>query len=575
MILKKINLISREFYRHKIFIIILLSILTTFMEMIGIGSVIPLLTTLSKNDSIFEKFNFLDFNINFEQENLIVFFLVFIVLIFLIKNIFVFFVNLFQSRYLFSFYNFLMKEFLKIYLNQPYNFHLNRNSAVLMRNIRKETGGFINALKNLLIIINESLILISIVILLLYFNYEITIILIILISVIALIFNKLVTKKSINYGQLHQFHDGKLNQTLHESFGSLKDIYLYDRSNNFVNRYMGHAEISKKVGVYSSIISSIPRHWLELVFIFSLISIVLYSYLILENIGSALPLAGLFAVSGIRLMPAVNKIISSYQQINLSKASVDLVFKELDLRENIYLENDLKNDVILDFKNLKINNLSFKYENTNKFIFKNVNIEIKNNSMIGFIGTSGSGKTTLIDCMLGLLSPTEGQIYFNDKNNITNNLKLWQKQISYVPQNIYLMDSSIKENIAIGINKERIDDEQIKKSIKLANLTSFIEELPEKLDTRVGEKGIKISGGQRQRIGIARALYNNPSILVLDEATNALDNDTENKFLNFIYELKQKQNLTILMITHRINTLKKCDKIFQIENNKVTLKNEN
>tara|TARA_B100001175_G_C19483184_1_gene628269 strand:- start:1343 stop:1930 length:588 start_codon:yes stop_codon:yes gene_type:complete len=195
--------------------------------------------------------------------------------------------------------------------------------------------------------------------------------------------------------------------------------------------------------------------------------------------------------------------------------------------------------------------------------------------MIGFIGTSGSGKTTLIDCMLGLLSPTEGQIYFNDKNNITNNLKLWQKQISYVPQNIYLMDSSIKENIAIGINKERIDDEQIKKSIKLANLTSFIEELPEKLDTRVGEKGIKISGGQRQRIGIARALYNNPSILVLDEATNALDNDTENKFLNFIYELKQKQNLTILMITHRINTLKKCDKIFQIENNKVTLKNEN
>ena len=205
-----------------------------------------------------------------------------------------------------------MKEFLNIYLKQPYDFHLNRNSAILMRNIRKETSGFINGLKNILIIINESLILIAIIFFLLYFNYQITIILIALVSIVAFLFNKIISKKSIDYGKIHQFHDGKLNQTLHESFGSLKDIYLYNRSDNFLQRFIGHAEISKKVGIYTSIISSLPRHWLEIIFIISLTSIVLYSSYVLNDLNSALPLAGLFAISGIRLMPAVNKIIGSY-----------------------------------------------------------------------------------------------------------------------------------------------------------------------------------------------------------------------------------------------------------------------
>ena len=228
-----------------------------------------------------------------------------------------------------------MKEILNIYLRQPYNFHLNRNSALLMRNIRKETSGFINGLKNLLIIINESLILVAIISLLFFFNYEITFTLIVLVTLVGYIFNKIVSKKSYNYGKLHQFHDGKLNQTLHESFGSLKDIYLYDRSKNFVNRYLKHAAVSKRVGIYSAIISSLPRHWLEIIFITSLVSIVVYSHFILKDMSTVLPIAGLYAISGLRLMPAVNKIISSYQQINLSKASIELLFEELKLKKYI------------------------------------------------------------------------------------------------------------------------------------------------------------------------------------------------------------------------------------------------
>ena len=467
-----------------------------------------------------------------------------------------------------------MKEFLNIYLKQPYDFHLNRNSAILMRNIRKETSGFINGLKNILIIINESLILIAIIFFLLYFNYQITIILIALVSIVAFLFNKIISKKSIDYGKIHQFHDGKLNQTLHESFGSLKDIYLYNRSDNFLQRFIGHAEISKKVGIYTSIISSLPRHWLEIIFIISLTSIVLYSSYVLNDLNSALPLAGLFAISGIRLMPAVNKIIGSYQQINLSKASITLVYEELKLKKNILVEKTEKfNEKKNEFKSLLIKNLSFKYSNIDKFIFENVNFEIKKNSLIGFVGASGSGKTTLIDCLLGLLPPTSGKILFNNQN-IYNDLKNWQSNIGYVPQNIYLMDASIQENIAIGINKRFIDIDRINLSLKLSNLDEFIKSLPDGLSTNVGEKGVKISGGQRQRIGIARALYNNPQILVLDEATNALDTATEEKFLNLINELKNQQNLTVVMITHRISTLNICNKIYKIENNQVSLVNE-
>ena len=574
MTIKKINSISKNYYNHKILIIILFSILTTCMEMIGIGSVIPLLTSLSADNNIFEKVNFIKFNFNFDNNNSIYFFLSIVISVFIIKNIFVYFFNLYQAKYLFSFYNFLMKEFLNIYLKQPYDFHLNRNSAILMRNIRKETSGFINGLKNILIIINESLILIAIIFFLLYFNYQITIILIALVSIVAFLFNKIISKKSIDYGRIHQFHDGKLNQTLHESFGSLKDIYLYNRSDNFLQRFIGHAEISKKVGIYTSIISSLPRHWLEIIFIISLTSIVLYSSYVLNDLNSALPLAGLFAISGIRLMPAVNKIIGSYQQINLSKASITLVYEELKLKKNILVEKTEKfNEKKNEFKSLLIKNLSFKYSNIDKFIFENVNFEIKKNSLIGFFGASGSGKTTLIDCLLGLLPPTSGKILFNNQN-IYNDLKNWQSNIGYVPQNIYLMDASIQENIAIGINKRFIDIDRINLSLKLSNLDEFIKSLPDGLSTNVGEKGVKISGGQRQRIGIARALYNNPQILVLDEATNALDTATEEKFLNLINELKNQQNLTVVMITHRISTLNICNKIYKIENNKVSLVNE-
>ena len=272
-------------------------------------------------------------------------------------------------------------------------------------------------------------------------------------------------------------------------------------------------------------------------------------------------------------MPAVNKIIGSYQQINLSKASINLVYEELKLKKNILVDRTEKfNKNKNEFKSLLIKNLSFKYSNTDKFIFENVNFEIKKNLHIGFVGSSGSGKTTLIDCLLGLLPPTSGKILFNNQN-IYNDLKNWQSNIGYVPQNIYLMDASIQENIAIGINKRFIDIDRINSS-KLSNLDEFIKGLPDGLSTNVGEKGVKISGGQRQRIGIARALYNNPQILVLDEATNALDTATEERFLNLINELKNQQNLTVVMITHRINTLKICNKIYKIENNQVSLVDE-
>ena len=285
-----------------------------------------------------------------------------------------------------------------------------------------------------------------------------------------------------------------------------------------------------------------------------------------ENSGQVLSILSIYALAGLKLIPAFQEVYRSYNLINFYQFSLEKVLLDLNLNyKSVQLENV---EIFKNFNKIKISNLSFSYESESKKIFSDVNIEISKGDQVGFIGKTGSGKTTFIDILIGLLMPTQGTIYIDDFN-ISRISNIWKSKIGYVPQNPFLIDGTILENIAYGQERTKIDLFKIEESTKSADIYDYINSLPNKFETHVGERGVRLSGGQVQRISIARALYKNPSVLVLDEATSSLDIHTEKKIMDSISNLSK--DLTILIITHRFETLRHCNKIYRVENEKILL----
>ena len=314
-------------------------------------------------------------------------------------------------------------------------------------------------------------------------------------------------------------------------------------------------------------ISSLPRFFLELI---SIIGISGFAFYLIKvdntNLFSTL---GVFIAATFRIIPSINKIITSLQNLKYQDSSLDLLVNESKKLGKENRQN--KNYSLTKFdRTIKLKNINFKYSKKGISILKNIYLKINKGEMIGIVGGSGSGKTTLIDIILGLHKPDSGEIIIDDLVIKDYKIKNLIKGIGYVPQNIFLIDDTIKNNIALGIPPDKINDEYLFSAIKNAQLDNFINDLPSGVETKVGEKGIQISGGQIQRIGIARALYNQPEILILDEATSALDNKTERNFIDSIEILKKKQ--TIIMIAHRMTSLKNCDKIFELDSGVLTEK---
>ena len=281
-----------------------------------------------------------------------------------------------------------------------------------------------------------------------------------------------------------------------------------------------------------------------------------------EELLYIVPLLGLFAAAAFRLMPSLTRIMNSVQGIFYNRPAVDSVYKEFNQESFQNNINEISSTKIFLTKEIDLKNISFRYSDSNPFILQDINLNIKKGTTIGLIGESGIGKTTLINIILGLIQPTKGSIHV-DGISISENIKSWQSQIGYVPQNIYLADDTIKKNIAFALPEEKIDNNLVKKAVMNAKLDNLINSLNDGLDTNVGEFGDKISGGQRQRIAIARALYTDPKVLILDECTNSLDVKTEKQILNEVNSLKGKK--TIIMITHRLLTLENCDHIYKID----------
>ena len=452
------------------------------------------------------------------------------------------------------------------YLNQKFIFFLNNNSSKLIQNSINETSQITYTyLSSVIILIPEIFFLTGIIIFLTILNPLESLIIISSLLIFLLIFYNMFKKRYLDYGIIRNENDTKRYQVLEETFGSIKDIILKNKKNFFLKRFKKHNDASVFSSKKVMIFQSFPRFIFELLVIISFVLITIY--LTYNNqIISILPTLGLFAAISFRAIPSINKIFSCLNNIKYSSRSIDIVIKEIKSYQNKKIINqNIQKELIIFDNEITLKNIEFKFPNTDNNIFEKIDFSIKKNSFIGIMAESGVGKSTLVNIICGLLTPSNGNI-FSDNKLVNTESNEWKKKFGIVPQNFFMLDDTIENNITFGddIKKNQL---LFEKAIDQSESREFIESRENKFSEIIGQKGTRISGGQQQRLAIARALYFNPEILIFDEATNSLDKKTENSILNTIKKMASTK--TIIQISHDPDALKYCEEIFKLSKRKL------
>lgn len=564
--IKKIFQILPLETKKKLFIFIVLLLISSFFELLSISVLIPVAEIIiSGNTSIDFINDYLKvYQSNFSQNKILLISLLFIISLFLIKTLYLISFSYWTNKFSQNIYKILSEKILEKYFKKEYLFFINHKSSDLIRNSILETKNVSSIILAYLKIIVELFIFISIGIFILVIDFKTSMSLIGFFLFFTSIYYFFTKKLIYNYGLIRQQSTAKLLKNLQEIFGSIKDIKLKKSEKFFKNFFTKHMKMFVKAAYISNTFNEAPRFLIELFFLIILTIIITLNISETQGVNAILPLLVIYLAAGLRLLPGFVKLNGYLQQIESYRPSLNLIHKELLDFDQEFIIN--KNDKNIDYTNEKPNlgnisfqNISFSFDE--KKIFHNFNLEIEKNYILGVFGESGSGKSTLINILLGLLKPKKGKILYNGLD-IKTFLNDWQKSLGYVSQNIFLLDASLKENIAFGIPEEKIDYDQLNRVIRHANLGNIIKNLKDGLNTNIGEKGSKISGGQIQRIAIARELYRNPSVLILDEATTGLDHDNEKQIFDSISELKNK--MIIIIVSHNKDTLNICDRLLNL-----------
>ena len=567
---KKLQFLLTSHQKKQIFILGMMLFFGTIFEMLGLGILLPIFglmlnNNLTENQPILK--NIFDILGNPTQKQLIIGGMVFLIFIYLTKSIYLIFLGWKQNKFTNELATSLSKKLYSGYLNQSYNFHLNKNSSFLIRNIHADIIQFSAVCQSAIIISIEGSLLFGVATLLLITEPIGAIFVTLFMAISAFFFQRLTKMKLIRWGKEKQEFSGLVNKDLQQGFGGIKDVKIFGREQEFVNIFNNHNKsyfnTLKKIGT----LNLVPRLYLELLAVAGLSGLIIFKVFQESSVELIIPTLGIFMASAFRMIPSVNRIMSSMQVVRFSKSVIDLIYEEfmmINENKSVFIV-DSKSKILFN-KDIKLENISFRYNGADKDSINKLTLIIKKGESVGLIGTSGSGKSTLVDLILGLHKPTKGNVFVDDIN-IKDNLRGWQNQIGYVSQSIYLLDDTIKKNIAFGIPESEINEDLISMALSDAQLEAFIYSLPDGINTLVGERGVRLSGGQRQRIGIARALYHNPEVLVLDEATSALDTRTEEKVMYAVNKLKGRK--TIILIAHRISTLKNCDTIYNVCNGEI------
>jgi ABC-type bacteriocin/lantibiotic exporter with double-glycine peptidase domain len=548
--------------KEKIYSVCILFFMLVAMlfEMLSVGSFLPLTSSLLDKEYIpnfLNKMGIKNDNIDLNYLLILLFFL------FLIKNLFLIIFSALQLKFTNQVSLRVMNQIYSYYLNNDYDYHVNQNSSFLIRNI-DESGAINSILMRLLNLIMDAIIVIGLVSLLIIVQPIFTITVIIFFSITLFFYNYLTKSKIIKWGQDRFNLNFYMVKNLYEGITAFKEIILYQKSKYFINQ---NFKIKKKLlslAFKFRFLEVLPKHIIEVSSILVLILFIFFSIGITSDPKDVIPIFVLYAASAFKIIPSLLKIYAALQNFNYLEPALESAHLQLldyEKQQNKERANKIKEEKDLKpFNIVEVKNLNFKYSEKN-YIIKDLNLKITKNSIIGIKGKSGSGKSTFLNLLTGLIKPTTGGI-FVDEQNILENTSSWKKKIGFVSQSVFLLDDTIKNNIAFGVENNIIDQEAVRKSISQAGLDEYVKGLDYREETFVGERGLKISGGQKQRIGIARALYFKPELLVLDEATNSLDKKTENEILQQLSIMKN--NMTIIIVSHSDEPLKIADKIYSI-----------
>jgi len=549
--------------RRNLIWIFSLMLFGTVLETFSLGLVVPVVGLLTKPEYL-KSHPRIDELLNFpSQTQFVVGAMLLLVLVYVVKSIFLIGSLWVQYGYSTGVTKRLGRTLFENYLKQPFTFHLQRNSATLIRNSQNSASVMSGTIDPILSIAADALVTTGMIVLLLVIEPKGTIITILVFVLSSIALRRFSSRRIRLWGEAQNFHKGMIIQHLQQGFGGVKDVKILGRENYFVTQYSDHLDGNANVLRRFSLAQAVPRFGLEILMMIGLASLVSTMVLSGQELTGILPVLGLFGAAAFRLLPAVNRSILSAQTINLNRPLVDGVAADLGLSISTTSTKNVHGHLALS---ISIENLSFSYETASTQALTEVSVEISRGEAVGLVGPSGSGKSTLVDILLGLLEPTSGRVLV-DGDDIHDNLRGWQDQIGYVPQSIFLTDDTLRRNVAFGLPKDQIDHDAVKSAIRSAQLEDFVASLPDGLDTIVGERGVRLSGGQRQRIGIARALYNNPDVLVLDEATSSLDTETEHGVMQAVQALQGEK--TVIIVAHRLSTVEYCDRLYRLENARI------
>lgn len=572
-VIKKFKSILSDKQRKKLSLLLVLMVIGGFLEMLSVSAILPFMEMIMHPDEIYDKWYVILINKYFPIDSTTHFFLIcsFVLAgVYIFKNVFLTFEYALQYKYVYDSMFIMQKRLHSVFIKRPYEYHLQADSGEMVRLINTDTLQAFYMLNSILNLLTEVIVVIVLIVTLFVITPFVTVcmalVMGILLVVIAFVLKPILKKT----GEKTSAASARLNKWLLQSIQGIKEVKVMNKEDYFSRQFsksgLEFANMTRKFNT----INIIPRFLIEgccLGAFFVVVGLMIYNGVDLDQM---IPVLSAVAVAALRLLPSVNRISTDIGNISYYEPMLDNVIKnnEDDSKKELVAENARNIKIFSEAEpDIEINlvNATYVYPGTEKKILDDASLKITPGTSVGLVGASGGGKSTTVDVILGLLKCSDGQVLINGKD-VYEDVDRWHDQVGYIPQMIFMLDDTIRANVAFGIDEQDVDENAVWRAIRDASLERFVKSLPEGLDTKIGERGVRISGGQRQRIGIARALYLNPQVLIFDEATSALDNETEKEIMNAVYNLHGKK--TMIIIAHRLSTITECDEVYRIEEGK-------
>ena len=553
-----LSLLNRQ-EKLKLIYIGSLMLIGSIFEAFSLGMVIPILGLLSNPDKEISTSLFRNTFKGVSDETFVLFALLAMLIIFTLKTLFLIWKVWVQKGFTSSVSARISRDLYGTYLRQPYSYFLGKNSSTLVRNSLSGSTFSEGIVDPILFLISEGLVTFCLLLFLMFLEPIGTLITLCVFGLGALAYRKPTSKRITKWGEIDVIQKALLINQLQQGFGGIKDLKMLRRESYFINEFNERLVISASLFRNFSLLQALPRYFLELLTIACFVVLVSTMITFGSGLISVVPVLGLFGVAAFRILPATYQIIGNVQSLNRNGPLLDYLVHDLSLivePSEVFKINDD------NFVNAKISNLNFSYSESDNESLSGISLVVSRGDAVGIVGQSGSGKSTLVDVLLGFLKPQDGSITVNGVD-INSSLQWWRSKVGYVPQSIFLTDDTLRRNVAFGLPEDEIDESAVRVALCLAQLEEFVSSLPEGGNTMVGERGVRLSGGQRQRIGIARALYNNPEVLVLDEATSSLDTETEHEVMKAVQALQGDK--TVIIVAHRLSTVEYCDRLYRLD----------